>query len=75
MFTVIWTVISLPVVILCGLIGVGLVYHLAPATGERWRRVTPDAVLALALWLARGAYGSTGNTSATTPPPTALSAA
>ena len=51
-FAILWNVVSLPVVILCGLIGVGLVYHLAPATSERWRWLTPGAVLALALWLA-----------------------
>jgi membrane protein len=50
-FTVAWDVISLPVVIVLGLIGVGLVYYLAPATDQRWRWVTPGAVLALALWL------------------------
>jgi membrane protein len=55
-FTTMWNLISLPVVILCGLVGVGLVYHLAPATGERWRWVTPGAVLALGLWLAMS-YG------------------
>jgi membrane protein len=33
-------------------LGVGLVYHLAPNTRERWRWITPGAVLALALWLA-----------------------
>lgn len=50
-FSIVWNVISVPIVILCGLLGVGLVYYLAPATSERWRWVTPGAVLALALWL------------------------
>jgi membrane protein len=52
LFTTMWNLVSLPVVVLCGLVGVGLVYHLAPATAERWRWVTPGAVLALGLWLA-----------------------
>jgi membrane protein len=51
LFTTVWNVISLPVVVLCVLLGIGLIYHLAPATAERWRWVTPGAVLALALWL------------------------
>jgi membrane protein len=52
LFTIAWNVISVPVVIVCGLVGVGLVYQLAPATGHRWRWVTPGAVLALGSWLA-----------------------
>jgi membrane protein len=55
-FRIAWNVISVPVVILCGLLGVGLVYYLAPATSERWRWFTPGAVLALTLWLAMS-YG------------------
>lgn len=50
-FTIAWNVISLPIVIVCGLIGVGLVYQLAPNTRQRWRWFTPGAVLALVLWL------------------------
>lgn len=56
MFTTIWNIVSLPIVVACGLIGIGLVYHLAPATSERYRWVTPGAVLALVLWLAMS-YG------------------
>lgn len=52
LFKVLWNVISVPVVIVCGLIGVGLVYHLAPNTRQRWRWFSPGAVLALTLWLA-----------------------
>jgi len=51
LFTVAWNVISVPVVILCALIGVGLVYQLAPNTRQRWRWFTPGAVLAVVLWL------------------------
>ena len=52
LFTTLWNLISVPVVILCGLAGVELVYHLAPATQQRWRWLTPGTVLALGLWLA-----------------------
>ena len=51
LFTVAWNVISIPLVIVCGLIGVGLVYHLAPNTRQPWRWFSPGAALALALWL------------------------
>jgi membrane protein len=50
-FAIAWSAISVPIVMLCGLSGVGLVYHLAPNTRERWRWITPGAVLALVLWL------------------------
>jgi membrane protein len=51
-FEVAWSLVSLPLVLLCGLLGVALVYHLAPAVRTRWRWITPGAVLALGLWLA-----------------------
>ena len=51
LFTVAWNVISVPIVILCALIGVGLVYQLAPNLRQRWRWFTPGAVLAVVLWL------------------------
>lgn len=52
LFTIAWNLVSVPIVILSGLIGVGLVYHLAPNTPQRWGWITPGAVLALVLWLA-----------------------
>jgi membrane protein len=51
LFAIAWDVVSLLVVVFCGLIGIGLVYYLAPATRQRWRWITPGAVLALVLWL------------------------
>ena len=51
-FAVAWNLVSLPLVLVCGVIGVALVYYLAPAVRMRWRWVTPGAVLALGLWLA-----------------------
>ena len=38
--------------IFCGLVGIALVYYLAPAVEQHWRWVTPGSVVALALWLA-----------------------
>lgn len=55
-FEVGWSLVSLPLVLVCGVIGVSLVYHLAPAVRMRWRWITPGAVLALGLWLA-ASYG------------------
>jgi membrane protein len=51
-FAVAWNVVALPLVILCGLMGITLVYHLAPAVRMRWSVVTPGAVIAVGLWLA-----------------------
>ncbi|HEU5320531.1 MAG TPA: YihY/virulence factor BrkB family protein, partial [Methylomirabilota bacterium] len=52
LFTVLWNAISIPVAILCVLVGIALVYYLAPAAEQRWRWVTPGSAVALALWLA-----------------------
>lgn len=51
-FTVVWNLVSLPLVIALVLVGIALVYYFAPATQQRWRWVTPGSVVALALWLA-----------------------
>jgi membrane protein len=50
-FTVLWNVISIPLVIGCALLGIELVYYLAPAGTQRWRWITPGAALALCAWL------------------------
>jgi len=52
MFTTMWNVVSIPIVIACVLIGIEVVYYVAPARRRRWRWATPGAVLALAMWLA-----------------------
>jgi membrane protein len=52
LFTVLWNVVSIPIVIVCGLIGIQLVYYLAPADKRGWRWITPGGALALGLWLA-----------------------
>jgi membrane protein len=52
LFTIVWNVISLPVVIALVLLGIALVYYFAPATQQHWRWVTPGSAVALVLWLA-----------------------
>jgi len=52
LFTMLWNVVSIPIVIACGLIGIQLVYYLAPADKREWRWITPGGALALGLWLA-----------------------
>jgi membrane protein len=56
LFTVLWNVVSVPFVIACVLIGVEVVYYVAPARERQWRWITPGAVLAVVLWLAMS-YG------------------
>lgn len=51
-FTLVWNVVSIPVVMILVAIGIGLVYYLAPNVEQRWRWVTPGSVVALVLWLA-----------------------
>jgi membrane protein len=46
-----WAVVNIPIVIACALIGIQLVYYLAPAGARRWRWVTPGATFALLAWL------------------------
>ena len=51
-FTSIWAIANLPIVMVFVLVGIALVYYLAPAVEQRWRWVTPGSVVALGLWLA-----------------------
>ena len=51
-FTLLWNLVSVPLVIACVLIGVQSVYYVAPSGPRRWRWFTPGAVLAVVLWLA-----------------------
>jgi membrane protein len=51
-FTAVWNLVSIPIVIGCALVGIELVYYLAPAGERRWRWITPGAALALVAWLA-----------------------
>jgi membrane protein len=50
-FTLVWNVVSIPIVIVLVAIGVALVYYLAPDVEQRFRWVTPGSALAVALWL------------------------
>jgi membrane protein len=55
-FTAVWNVASVPVAMLFVLIGIALVYYLAPAARQEWRWVTPGSAVALVLWVAMS-YG------------------
>jgi len=52
LFKAAWNAVSIPIVIACALIGIELVYDLAPAGARRWRGITPGAAFALVAWLA-----------------------
>jgi len=51
LFQIAWNTVSLVLAVVLVLIGIALVYYLAPAARQHWRWVTPGSVLALALWL------------------------
>src|SRR5262245_54358123 len=51
LFSMAWSVVSVPLDIALVLTGIALVYYLAPAVRQRWRWFTPGSVLAVALWL------------------------
>jgi membrane protein len=55
LFTLVWNVVSVPIVILLVGVGVALVYYLAPAVEQKFRWVTPGSTLAVVLWLAMSA--------------------
>ena len=50
-FTRAWNIGRWPALTLCALVGIMLVYQLAPAARQHWRRVTPGAIFALVGWL------------------------
>jgi membrane protein len=50
-FTRAWNIARWPALTLCALVGIMLVYQLAPAVRQHWRRVTPGAIFALVGWL------------------------
>jgi membrane protein len=51
-FKVLWNAVSIPLVVVCALLGIELVYYAAPAGPREWRWITPGAAVALAAWLA-----------------------
>jgi membrane protein len=50
-FTAAWNVARWPAVMLLALLGITLVYHVAPAAPQRWHWVTPGSAVALLGWL------------------------
>ncbi len=54
-FTVVWNIVRWPVALALVLVGVGLVYYLAPTVKQRWSAVAPGAVFAVAGWLVASA--------------------
>ena len=52
LFTATWNLVSWPIVAGCALVGIELVYWLAPGRQRPWRWITPGATLALAAWIA-----------------------
>jgi membrane protein len=55
LFTLVWNVVSIPIVVVLVGVGVALVYYLAPAVVQKFRWVTPGSLLAVVLWLAMSA--------------------
>lgn len=47
----IWAAIRWPVLILCVVVAVDLVYHFAPNRPSRWSWITPGALVATVLWI------------------------
>jgi membrane protein len=52
LFPWLWTALNITIVIFCVLVGIALVYYLAPAVEQHWRWVTPGSLVGLTLWLA-----------------------
>jgi membrane protein len=50
-FTIVWNVVSWPLIMVLVLTAIALVYYLAPAVRQRWQWVTPGSVFALVVWI------------------------
>lgn len=50
-FTLVWNVVSWPVILILVLTAIALVYYLAPAVRQRWQWVTPGSVFAVVVWI------------------------
>ena len=48
---VVWVIVRWPLMIICVVVGVDLVYHFAPNKKERWVWITPGSLLATTLWM------------------------
>ncbi|HET8575881.1 MAG TPA: YihY/virulence factor BrkB family protein [Methylomirabilota bacterium] len=51
LFAITWELLRWPVVVGLVVIGVGIVYHFAPAVRLRWRWLTPGSTFAVVCWL------------------------
>ena len=51
LFTTVWNVVSVLLVVACVLFGLAMVYYLAPDAKQHWWWVTPGSVVALACWM------------------------
>jgi membrane protein len=51
LFTLAWNVASWPIVVVFGLLGIALIYYLAPVVRQEWRWVTPGSVFTVAVWV------------------------
>jgi len=51
LFTTVWNVVSIVLIIGCVLVGLAMVYYLGPDARQHWWWVTPGSVVALTLWL------------------------
>jgi membrane protein len=56
LFTAVWSLVNVPLAMSFALVGIALVYYLAPAAEQQWRWVTPGSIVALVLWLSMS-YG------------------
>jgi len=46
-----WQIVRVPVMILCIVLGIDIVYHFAPNRAGRWTWITPGSILATGSWL------------------------
>src|SRR5215218_5732330 len=50
-FQVVWTIVQWPIVACIVLFTFAVIYYFAPAAKQKWRWISPGAVLAFAFWL------------------------
>jgi membrane protein len=50
-FQVVWTIVQWPIVAFIVLFTFAVIYYFAPAARQKWRWISPGAVLAFAFWL------------------------
>jgi membrane protein len=47
----VWQIVRVPVMILCIILGIDIVYHFAPNRATRWTWITPGSIFATGSWL------------------------